>query len=205
MPSTVNCSSMLERGRSDPVGRIREGTAGRLKNPARSTCPRISTLRISHIPHPHRRRYNRRRPQEAPSPEEVPDDRRGASSQSAREAGQRVLHLDLLACGAALRSGTGEARGVPVPASQWPGRGAQRGAPRSWGQEALAREGLSLLLRERGRGGGGLGGGEVREPCSIPSARRSPGGAGRGVRQRPRSRAHFVSLVHLLTTEGEPK
>jgi hypothetical protein len=37
--------------------RIREGTAGRLKNPARSTCPRTSTLRISHFPDPHRRRY----------------------------------------------------------------------------------------------------------------------------------------------------
>jgi transposase len=39
--------------------RIREGTAGRLKNPARSTCPRISTLRISHFPDPRNRRYNR--------------------------------------------------------------------------------------------------------------------------------------------------
>ena len=29
------------------LARVREGTAGRLKNPARSTCPRISTLRIS--------------------------------------------------------------------------------------------------------------------------------------------------------------
>ena len=33
--------------------RAREGTAGRLKNPARSTCPRSSTLRISHFPDPH--------------------------------------------------------------------------------------------------------------------------------------------------------
>ena len=32
--------------------RAREGTAGRLKNPARSTCPRTSTLRISHFPDP---------------------------------------------------------------------------------------------------------------------------------------------------------
>jgi hypothetical protein len=30
---------------------------GRLKNPARSTCPRTSTLRISHFPDPRRRRY----------------------------------------------------------------------------------------------------------------------------------------------------
>ena len=32
--------------------RVREGTAGRLKSPARSTCPRTSTLRISHFPDP---------------------------------------------------------------------------------------------------------------------------------------------------------
>jgi hypothetical protein len=48
------------------VGRIREGTAGRLKNPARSTFPRTSTLRISHFPDPPTRRYSgaegRRRP-----------------------------------------------------------------------------------------------------------------------------------------------
>ena len=37
--------------------RAREGTAGRLKNPARSTCPRTSTLRISHVPDPRHRRY----------------------------------------------------------------------------------------------------------------------------------------------------
>ena len=37
--------------------RAREGTAGRLKNPARSTCTRTSTLRISHFPDPQQRRY----------------------------------------------------------------------------------------------------------------------------------------------------
>ena len=37
--------------------RAREGTAGRLFNPARSTYPRTSTLRISHFPDPHARRY----------------------------------------------------------------------------------------------------------------------------------------------------
>ena len=36
--------------------RAREGTAGRLKNPARSTFPRTSTLRISHFPDPRNRR-----------------------------------------------------------------------------------------------------------------------------------------------------
>ena len=44
---------------TEAVKRAREGTAGRLKNPARSTCPRTSTLRISHFPDPHNRRYNR--------------------------------------------------------------------------------------------------------------------------------------------------
>ena len=39
------------------LARAREGTAGRLKNPARSTCPRTSTLRISHFPDPQNRRY----------------------------------------------------------------------------------------------------------------------------------------------------
>jgi len=36
----------------DTVEAAREGTAGRLKNPARPTCPRTSTLRISHFPDP---------------------------------------------------------------------------------------------------------------------------------------------------------
>jgi len=40
-----------------PKRRAREGTAGRLLIPARSTCPRTSTLRISHFPDPHNRRY----------------------------------------------------------------------------------------------------------------------------------------------------
>jgi transposase len=39
--------------------RVREGTAGRLKNPARPTLTRTSTLRISHFPDPRNRRYNR--------------------------------------------------------------------------------------------------------------------------------------------------
>ena len=38
------------------------GHSGRLKNPARSTFPRTSTLRISHFPDPPTRRYNRPRP-----------------------------------------------------------------------------------------------------------------------------------------------
>ena len=46
--------------------RAREGTAGRLMNPARPTCPRTSTLRISHFPDPHPRRYPRHDPCEPP-------------------------------------------------------------------------------------------------------------------------------------------
>ena len=42
----------LRRPRLSQPARAREGTAGRLKNPARSTCPRTSTLRISHFPDP---------------------------------------------------------------------------------------------------------------------------------------------------------
>ena len=43
------------------LARVREGTAGRLKNPARSTYPCTSTLRISHFPDPRTRRYARHR------------------------------------------------------------------------------------------------------------------------------------------------
>ena len=57
-----------QRAAGETLARVREGTAGRLKNPARSTCPRTSTLRISHFPDPRRRRYaepvdNRREPE----------------------------------------------------------------------------------------------------------------------------------------------
>ena len=41
----------------NPKVRIREGTAGRHSYPARSTLTRSSTLRISHFPDPHTRRY----------------------------------------------------------------------------------------------------------------------------------------------------
>ena len=51
--------------------RVREGTAGRLKNPARSTCPRTSTLRISHFPDPHRRRYAVPSPHGSTSPRDI--------------------------------------------------------------------------------------------------------------------------------------
>ena len=37
------------------------GHCGATLNPARSTCPRTSTLRISHFPDPQHRRYNRHR------------------------------------------------------------------------------------------------------------------------------------------------
>jgi len=54
-PSTASSSPMP----NEQLARVREGTAGRLKNPARSTFPRTSTLRISHFPDPQIRRYNR--------------------------------------------------------------------------------------------------------------------------------------------------
>ena len=47
--------------------RVREGTRGRLHNPARPTCsPRSSALRISHFPDPHPRRYPRSWPLRRP-------------------------------------------------------------------------------------------------------------------------------------------
>ena len=62
--------------RSSRLARAREGTAGRLKNPARSTCPRTSTLRISHFPDPRNRRYKPKR-------------------QSGRAPGERALNRPL--------------------------------------------------------------------------------------------------------------
>ena len=61
---------LLDDAQDEPrrsLARVREGTAGRLFNPARPTCPRTSTLRISHFPDPRERRYarpvdNRREP-----------------------------------------------------------------------------------------------------------------------------------------------
>ena len=46
--------------------RVREGTAGRLFNPARPTRTRSSTLRISHFPDPRSRRYADHQPPEDP-------------------------------------------------------------------------------------------------------------------------------------------
>jgi hypothetical protein len=53
-PSTANCSPTPNKrnssARLSQLTQAREGAAGRLKNPARSTYPRTSTLRISHFP-----------------------------------------------------------------------------------------------------------------------------------------------------------
>jgi hypothetical protein len=61
MPSTDSSSPTqnvpLSPQRPIRMRRAREGTAGRLWNPGRSTCPRTSTLRTSHFPDPHVRRY----------------------------------------------------------------------------------------------------------------------------------------------------
>lgn len=54
--STASSSPTL----NSRMERIREGTAGRLFNPARSTRTRSSTLRISHFPDPRTRRYAQR-------------------------------------------------------------------------------------------------------------------------------------------------
>jgi len=61
MPSIASCSPTNSALSMRSLVRTREGTAGRLKNPARSTCPRTSTLRISHFPDPQSRRYARHR------------------------------------------------------------------------------------------------------------------------------------------------
>jgi hypothetical protein len=70
MPSTANCSqthTSTPARTAETHRRVQEGTAGRLKNPARSTCPRTSTLRISHFPDPHTRRYPPSRPVRTPT------------------------------------------------------------------------------------------------------------------------------------------
>jgi transposase len=59
--STASCSRTHNVPPAATLARAREGTAGRLFNPARSTCTRTSTLRISHFPDPRTRRYARHR------------------------------------------------------------------------------------------------------------------------------------------------
>ena len=54
------------------VERVREGAAGRLKNPARSTCLCTSTLRINHFPDPHTRRYPATKPHANPCAASAP-------------------------------------------------------------------------------------------------------------------------------------
>jgi transposase len=60
----------------------REGTAGRLKNPAPSTFPRTSTLRISHFPDPQARRYRQRDSVRTPPRPRQPALRGGAQEPS---------------------------------------------------------------------------------------------------------------------------
>ena len=59
---------------ANETGTAREGPAGRLKNPARSTSPSTSTLRISHFPDPRSRRYNRTREPGRPPPRSLSDE-----------------------------------------------------------------------------------------------------------------------------------
>jgi len=70
-PSIASCSPTTNACPVPSLERAREGTAGRLKNPARSTYPRTSTLRISHFPDPRNRRYAQHRPPGRP-PEAAP-------------------------------------------------------------------------------------------------------------------------------------
>ena len=60
---------VARRPGSTEVERVREGTAGRLFNPARSTRTRSSTLRISHFPDPPRPTLRRHPPSEDPRPQ----------------------------------------------------------------------------------------------------------------------------------------
>jgi transposase len=52
--------------------RAREGTPGRLSNPARPACPRTPALRISHFPDPHTRRYRHPAQRHSPWPPQAP-------------------------------------------------------------------------------------------------------------------------------------
>jgi hypothetical protein len=76
--------------------RVREGAARRLKNPARSTCPRTSTLRISHVPDPRNRRYNRQSlPGRVDREERLPPlvDNRGEPERCEHDRGQTPSSL----------------------------------------------------------------------------------------------------------------
>jgi hypothetical protein len=57
--SIDNSEPTPARARQSVRTRVREGTAGRLMYPARPASTRTPTLRISHFPDPHQRRYPR--------------------------------------------------------------------------------------------------------------------------------------------------
>ncbi len=61
MPSIASCSPTNTALPMRRQVRVREGTAGRLKNPARPVHTRTPALRISHFPDPQNRRYARHR------------------------------------------------------------------------------------------------------------------------------------------------
>ena len=62
--------------------RAREGTAGRLQNPARPAHTRTPALRISHFPDPHPRRYRPPRPARTPARDRLPSQRADAPKPS---------------------------------------------------------------------------------------------------------------------------
>jgi len=93
-PSTASCSPTTSAPPVRSLERAREGTAGRLKNPARSTYPRTSTLRISHFPDPQHRRYAPpEQPGRAPGkpPSRPPVDNRGELEGRARLSAREIV------------------------------------------------------------------------------------------------------------------
>ena len=65
--SSTDSSSPTPDGKNCEPRRAREGIAGRLKNPARSTCPAHRHFGQSHFPDPRTRRYARAHDLERPN------------------------------------------------------------------------------------------------------------------------------------------
>ena len=70
--SDVVYRQLVADAHASRLERVREGTAGRLFNPARPTRTRSSTLRISHFPDPRSRRYADHQPAGRPSLQAAP-------------------------------------------------------------------------------------------------------------------------------------
>ena len=81
-PSTASCSPTPSSPRLRAPRRAREGTAGRLQNPARPAHTRTPALRISHFPDPHPRPYRPPRPARTPARDRLPSQRADAPEPS---------------------------------------------------------------------------------------------------------------------------